>query len=635
MSQRSYNNFNKKNKKLSLNEKSKKIKKNSPSFIGRIIGKFIPNFKFLTKNKRKMIKDENNNSYRGNVKENFNIQNISPVNINSEKTNTIFSFYSHENKRNTNNAEFLDVLKTVENSINDNILLKKSETKAEKIKRNFLNLLYNNSFTLKSHNNQNSESFNQETSQSNHFYYTKKNVQQSEIINLETSINNNIENNNRSDKFELENEKEKLHSPSLNSLNRYHFWRSNLDIKGNKDGGNINIEINENNKKTENEVDSSTTSNSVLISPNRILLSESYIQSKQARKFNSLSNLYFKNSDKDYSKYFSDTSLKYSKKSSQEAYKTVVSKFFNHKTSTSKSSTDYNNYKDLLVNTKNAYTSSEFIIPKKSEEDNKKIKGKVKTPQINKLIEEINEKIDNALKLNDKVKLNESKRDYHKELVHFGKLIEEEIKNLLEKEKKNFPVLSDEALEEINYAKGQGPADEILIEGFNIPIKRCDIRTLINGKWLNDEVINFYGNLIMERSKNTTNQYPPVYFFNTFFFSNLSDMGYRAVRRWTKKFDLFLYKYIIIPIHLGNHWVCSAINFNKKRFEYYDSLHGGQGNALNLLRNYIQEESKDKKKCEMDLSDWEDYCPKDIPSQLNGFDCGVFTLSFAEVSYYS
>jgi len=39
----------------------------------------------------------------------------------------------------------------------------------------------------------------------------------------------------------------------------------------------------------------------------------------------------------------------------------------------------------------------------------------------------------------------------------------------------------------------------------------------------------------MERSKNTTNQYPPVYFFNTFFFSNLSDMGYRAVRRWTKK----------------------------------------------------------------------------------------------------
>jgi len=107
-------------------------------------------------------------------------------------------------------------------------------------------------------------------------------------------------------------------------------------------------------------------------------------------------------------------------------------------------------------------------------------------------------------------------------------------------------------------------------------------------------------------------------------------MGYRAVRRWTKKFDLFLYKYIIIPIHLGNHWVCSAINFNKKRFEYYDSLHGGQGNALNLLRNYIQEESKDKKKCEMDLSDWEDYCPKDIPSQLNGFDCGVFTLSFAE-----
>jgi len=38
---------------------------------------------------------------------------------------------------------------------------------------------------------------------------------------------------------------------------------------------------------------------------------------------------------------------------------------------------------------------------------------------------------------------------------------------------------------------------------------------------------------------------------------------------------------------LGNHWVCSAINFKKKRFEYYDSLHGGQRNALHVISFYI------------------------------------------------
>jgi sentrin-specific protease 1 len=38
----------------------------------------------------------------------------------------------------------------------------------------------------------------------------------------------------------------------------------------------------------------------------------------------------------------------------------------------------------------------------------------------------------------------------------------------------------------------------------------------------------------------------------------------------------------------------------------------------------------DKKKTDFDLSDWHDYCPKNIPCQQNGFDCGVFTCIFAE-----
>jgi hypothetical protein len=32
---------------------------------------------------------------------------------------------------------------------------------------------------------------------------------------------------------------------------------------------------------------------------------------------------------------------------------------------------------------------------------------------------------------------------------------------------------------------------------------------------------------------------------------------------------------IIIPIHLENHWTFAAINFSKKRFEYYDCLQNG------------------------------------------------------------
>ncbi|ORX59347.1 cysteine proteinase [Piromyces finnis] len=263
-----------------------------------------------------------------------------------------------------------------------------------------------------------------------------------------------------------------------------------------------------------------------------------------------------------------------------------------------------------------------YLIKKEKEKTKKDVKN---TGQEDQWIENIRKKIEDSLILNDQIKLNEPKKDYYEELLKFGKLIEEE-----QKENKNFPELSDEAYEDIEEAIGPGSENEVLIEEFNIPIKRHDIRTLINGEWLNDEIINFYGNLIMERSKNTTNEYPPVYFFNTFFYGTLSSTGYRAVRRWTRKFDLFLYDFVIVPIHLGNHWCCSAINFKKKRFEYYDSLHGSDRNALYILRNYIQEESRDKKKCEYDFTGWENYCPKDIPSQLNGYDCGIFTLLFAE-----
>jgi len=38
----------------------------------------------------------------------------------------------------------------------------------------------------------------------------------------------------------------------------------------------------------------------------------------------------------------------------------------------------------------------------------------------------------------------------------------------------------------------------------------------------------------------------------------------------------------------------------------------------------------DKKKVTYDLSDWEDYAPKNCPHQENGYDCGVFASTVAE-----
>lgn len=83
----------------------------------------------------------------------------------------------------------------------------------------------------------------------------------------------------------------------------------------------------------------------------------------------------------------------------------------------------------------------------------------------------------------------------------------------------------------------------------------------------------------MDRAKKDSG-YPKIHIFNTFFYENLNNKGYSSVRRWTKKFDIFALDVVIIPVHLGMHWVCSAINFKQKRVEYYDSLHGSNERCI-------------------------------------------------------
>ncbi|OBS73466.1 hypothetical protein A6R68_15996, partial [Neotoma lepida] len=72
---------------------------------------------------------------------------------------------------------------------------------------------------------------------------------------------------------------------------------------------------------------------------------------------------------------------------------------------------------------------------------------------------------------------------------------------------------------EIKTALGPGPKEEILSSAFKLQITRGDIQTLHQGHWLNDEIINFYMNLLVERNKQKG--YPDLYVFNTFFYPKL------------------------------------------------------------------------------------------------------------------
>lgn len=173
------------------------------------------------------------------------------------------------------------------------------------------------------------------------------------------------------------------------------------------------------------------------------------------------------------------------------------------------------------------------------------------------------------------------------------------------------------------------PASEILCSKFNMNITRQDILTLAGLNWLNDEVINFYMNLIMERGK--LNKWPSSYAMNTFFYPKIINGGQSSVRRWTRKEDIFSYDILVIPIHLRMHWCMALIDFRKKRITYYDSMGSSNMECLRALASYLEDEHLDKKKTEFKMSDWRLTNAKDIPQQMNGSDCGMFACMFAEV----
>jgi len=210
-------------------------------------------------------------------------------------------------------------------------------------------------------------------------------------------------------------------------------------------------------------------------------------------------------------------------------------------------------------------------------------------------------------------------------------------------QKRRFKELTPEERDEIEEILSSD-ADEIIAEAFNIEITTKLISCLIPGTWLNDEVINFYLSLLSERC-NRFLKAPQIleerkvkcHFFNSFFYTKMTQgrgYNYNNVKKWSSraKVDILSMDKVIIPIHVGNnHWCLCCINFKEKRFEYYDSLGGGNKQCLVNMRKYVQDEAKTYKKiANYSLDGWKDYCPSNIPRQTNGCDCGVFTLKYAD-----
>lgn len=176
---------------------------------------------------------------------------------------------------------------------------------------------------------------------------------------------------------------------------------------------------------------------------------------------------------------------------------------------------------------------------------------------------------------------------------------------------------------------------KIIASKFNAEISMKTIQCLRRSEWLSDEIINYYFQLLNERSKNAKKTFS----WSSFFWTKLSsherlEYKYRGVQNWStkKSIDVFSFDLLFIPLNIDkSHWALGVVDMKKKTTHYLDSLERDTDYPLfhEYMQRYLKDEWEDKKKTPWSDSYTAVSPPSNLPLQKNGNDCGVFVTLFA------
>jgi sentrin-specific protease 1 len=169
-----------------------------------------------------------------------------------------------------------------------------------------------------------------------------------------------------------------------------------------------------------------------------------------------------------------------------------------------------------------------------------------------------------------------------------------------------------------------------------VTLRRADARTLAKKAWINDEIINYYGALLQERSN--AGHGLRAHVFTSFFWLRLVsayELGtdtHERVRRSLPPASIFSFDALVVPINIQEtHWYLGVIYPQRRVIAIPDSFlpSDATDRAFALLLRLVSEEHMIRMGEPLRTEAW----TRDTTTwtlQRNGCDCGAFTLLNAD-----
>ncbi|CAB9527838.1 Sentrin-specific protease 2 [Seminavis robusta] len=173
--------------------------------------------------------------------------------------------------------------------------------------------------------------------------------------------------------------------------------------------------------------------------------------------------------------------------------------------------------------------------------------------------------------------------------------------------------------------------------------------SLRDGTWLQDEAIHRFLRLLVARDAfqaSLIDAHRPSFVFTSFFMTQLLNMGdldptvqgsysYSNIQRWSRRVpgqDVFALDKLFLPVNVNrSHWMVIVAFMQEQRIQAYDSAGATNTRFLQATLRYLADEHQRVHNRALPVQDWS-LCESTpaTPTQLNGYDCGVFTCAFID-----